>query len=678
MTSARSHLYGFIPKGMTLLLLATSTTPADDRRAQASGDLTDASLETLMNIEVSSPTRKDQKLSQTAGAVYVVTQEDIRRSGAINIPDVLRMVPGLQVAQIDSSSWVVTARGFASRFADKMLVMIDGRSIYNNLYSGVYWDQSLVPLDDIERIEVIRGPGATMWGANAVNGVINIITKPAQETQGFTVTATGGSQAYGYGAARYGGTIGENLSYRLYTQSFAEGPLDNRGQEMNDGWSSTQGGGRLDWKLSDRDSLTVSGDMYSGTAHQFIYTNYPANSLLPPMPDTVGTAGGYALARWSRRYSATSDIALQLSLSSDDRREAFGAVNARIFDLDFQHRYAVSPRHDILWGLDVRVYDDRLESRRMPGPGGDFIQFIPAHTVQPLASAFIEDAVALAPDRLTLTVGTQIEHNVYTGFEIQPSVRLAWTPTAQQTFWSAASRAVRTPSLSDRDLLLEFQPLPQPGVVGVLRGATEFESENNLSYEAGYRNQPARWLTLDLATFFSTYSDLRTLEVGAPSLEPGPPPQLLMPFTWGNNAAGHTYGVELASHWVIAPRWRLEANYSWFRYGLNAAHLGPGSIAQDVEGTSPAHQVQFRSQFDISRKFSFDTGVYYVSALPAIGVPGYVRTDGRLGWRVTPALEISLTGQNLLNGQHLEFVPQDYLMGSQPERTAYLKLTWKF
>jgi iron complex outermembrane receptor protein len=665
-----------------LILLAGVVLPGSGRAqqppGQSSGGLADVGLEALMNMEVSSPGRKEQKLSQTAGAVYVITQEDIRRSGVTSIPEALRMVPGLQVARINASMWAITSRGFNGRFADQMLVLIDGRSIYNNLYSGVYWEQNDVPLEDIERVEVIRGPGATMWGANAVNGVINIITKPARETQDVMISGGGGNEGQGFGSVRYGGELGDDVFYRAYAKYFNEGPFSTGVGPAHDQWDSGQSGGRLDWQISERDSLSVEGDIYRGGAQQTIDPNYPNTALGQPVSDSIAFSGGYGLARWSRRVSDRSDLKAQLSFTEENRTEGFGRFRTRVVDFDFQHHYALSSRHDLMWGFGFRIYNDDTTSQQVLAEPSAVVRFIPADSTQPLASFFAQDQVAILPERIALTLGTKIEHNVFTGFDIQPSAQLIWTPTSRQSLWASVSRAVHTPSLSDRDLVLEYQLSPTPGLYGLLTGNPDFQSETVLSYEAGYRNQPAPWVTVDLATFFSNYSNLSSLDVGAPFVQSGSEPGFVIPMQFGNQAAGHTYGVEIATNWSLTKKWRLTGNYSWFRYGLNRSNLALYSTAEDVEGSSPAHQVQFRSQWDISRKLAFDTAVYYVSALTGIGVPGYVRSDARLAWTLNRKVEISLAGQNLLNGRHREFTAADYAQTSEPGREAYLKVTWIF
>jgi iron complex outermembrane receptor protein len=668
------------PTVILLAIFLAGACRAGDTPPQPPGDLTEASLETLMNLEVSSPARREQKLSQTAGAVYVITQEDIRRSGVDSIPEVLRMVPGLQVARIDANSWSVTARGFAGQFADKMLVMIDGRSIYNHLYSGVYWEQNMVPLEDIERIEVMRGPGATMWGANAMNGVINIITKPAQETQGLALSAAGGSEEREAGSVRYGGSAGDGIFYRTYADYFQDGPLSTAaGQAAHDQWDSAQGGGRQDWEISKRDTLSFEGDIYRGGAQETVYPDYPALGVSPPVPDSVTLSGDYVLGRWKHEFSDRSDLAMQFSVTDEDRvEEGFGRLNTHTTDFDFQHHFAFSARHDLMWGLDFHIYQDDIKSMQtFPAPS-TIVQFVPPATTEALFSFFVQDQIAVLPERLTLTLGVKIEHTSYSGFDAQPSARLLWNATPRQGLWASVSRAVHTPALVERDVLIAYQLTPNAGVEGLLSGNPNFQPETALAYEAGYRTQPARWVTADLATFFTIYHDLTSFDVGAPFAEAGPPPMLVVPMRFGNGAGGHTYGVELATNWSLTQKWRLTGNYSWFRYGLDRSNLGAQSVPTDIEGSSPAHQVQFRSQWDIGKKLNFDTGVYFVSALTGLDIPGYVRTDARLGWRVTRAVEISLAGQNLLNGRHLEFAPTYYVQPTEPGRAVQLKVTWAF
>jgi iron complex outermembrane receptor protein len=447
----------------------------------------------------------------------------------------------------------------------------------------------------------------------------------------------------------------------------------------HDRWDSGQAGGRLDWEISTRDTLSFEGDVYSGSAQQTVYPDYPAIGVSPPVPESLALSGNYALGRWSHEFSERSDLAMQVSLSDEDRaEEGLGRLKTSTADFDFQHHVAFSARHELMWGLDLQIYRDGIAPlQTFPEPSST-VQLIPAAGTELLASFFMQDQIAVLPDCLTLTLGAKIEHTAYSGFDAQPSARLLWNATPQQGLWASISRAVHAPALAERDVLIEYQLTQSFGVEGLLSGNPHFQPETALAYEAGYRIQPARWVTADLATFFSVYHDLTSLDLGAPFLETGPPQVLVAPMQFGNGASGHTYGIEVATNWSLTREWRLTGNYSWFRYGWDRAQTAAQDIPTDIEGSSPAHQVQFRSQLDIGRQVTLDAGVYFVSALTGLDVPGYVRTDARLGWRVTHAVEVGLAGQNLLSGRHLEFAPTYYTQPTEPGRTVQIKVTWAF
>jgi iron complex outermembrane receptor protein len=643
-------------------------------------DLTELSLEELMNIEVTTVARKEQKLSQAAAAVYVLTQEDIHRSGATSIAEALRMVPGLNVARIDANTWAISARGLNERFSNKLLVLIDGRSVYNPLFSGVYWDIQDTLLPDVDRIEVIRGPAGALWGANAVNGVINIITKSAKVTQGGLVVAGDGDEEKGFGAVRYGGKFGDNLYYRVYGKYFDRDDfVTPSGENAHDAWRVGRGGFRIDWDVADYDLLTFQGDYYSGRFGDRVVI--PA--LAPPFEQTrIGDfpiSGGNILGRWRRILSETSDLALQFYYDRTEREDAVHQELRDTVDIEFQHRFAFGRWQEVVWGLGYRFTTDDLR-------GSSFVSFDPISRGDHLFSAFIQNDLTLVDNRFRLTLGSKFEHNSYTGFEVQPNARLLWTPHRQHTIWAAISRAVRTPSRfedSVRASLAVFPGLsptcPAPLCEVVLVENRGFKSETLLAYELGYRVQPTPWFSVDLALFYNIYDDLRTVEPGTPFFQSSPPPaRLILPQRADNRMDGQIYGVEVAAHWAVAERWKLALGYSWLQVQLHRDPSSRDVMAENAEGENPQHQVHLRSFLDLPYNLKFDTALYYVDKLTALNVPSYLRVDARLAWHPTRALEISIALQNLFDRRHLEFGPSLLVSPSEVERNVYGKILWRF
>ena len=642
-------------------------------------DLAETSLETLMNIEVTSASKKQEKLSQTAAAIYVITQEDIRRSGATSIPELLRMVPGLEVAHIDANKWAISARGFNEQFADKMLVLIDGRTVYTPLFSGVYWDVQDMLLEDIERIEVIRGPGATLWGANAVNGVINIITKRAKDTQGALFSAGAGNQERGFGAVRYGGKLADRGHYRFFAKYFNRDAFaQSSGDNAVDGWNILREGFRTDWKATDRDSLTIQGDFYNGSAG---VTVPGVVSLSPPttgsLDDHTHLVGGNLLGRWHRAFSDRSDTTLQMYYDRSDRRDILLGEVRHTIDLDFGHHLALGNRHDIVWGLGYRFTTDQTA-------GSLTFSFNPSARGDGLYSGFVQDEITLVPDRLRLALGTKLEHNNYSGLEIQPNIRLLWTPHPHHAIWAAVSRAVETPSREEADARINKAAFVRAD--GTTRLVSEFgnpglPAETVLANEFGYRAQLSRRLSLDLATFYNVYANLHTDERGVSFFEDSPPPRhRVLPIFLANNMHGETHGMEIAPKWNVTGRWTLSTGYTQLQTRL---HVDPSStdfsLPEDVAGSSPRHQLHLRSFLNLPHDLEFDTAVYYVSHLSNFGVPAYTRLDCRLGWRPMESVEISIAGQNLLDKQHPEFgSTRQFANATQVKRSIYGKLTWRF
>lgn len=657
-------------------------------RGAPPSELTELSLEDLLAVEVTSVSRKPQKLSDTAAAVFVITQEDIRCSGATSIPEALRMAPGLQVARIDANKWVVTARGFADRFSNKLLVLVDGRSVYTPLFSGVYWDVQDTLLEDVERIEVIRGPGAAMWGANAVNGVINVITRHAGETQGGLLTLGGGTEERGFGAARFGGTLGDSSPYRIYGKYFRrDAAADPSGKDVEDGWEAVRGGFRLDSQVGSRNSVLVAGEAYRGEAGtQYGVPRIPEpgaadGALFSLVEDEGDFWGGHLLARWAHVASPNSELALQLYYDRTDRRELLFAETRDTADADFQHRFSLG-RHDLLWGAGFRLTRDDLEE-------GEVVAFDPSAKTDHLWSAFAQDDVVLVRDRLRLTLGSKFEHNSYTGFELQPNARLLWTPHPRHSLWGAVSRAVRTPSHGDAGAEIQsvVNLVPNPAAPGttvpvqvVLRGNTDFDSEKLLAYEVGYRTHPWDVLALDLTAFYHRYEDLRTFEARAPEPQAEPAPHLDQPLVWDNRMAGRAYGVEAAADWFAAPWWRFQATYTFFRFQLHPESGSRDFFSENDEGRSPVHQASVRSSVDLTAELELDLWLRYVGRLSQDDVDAYTTLDARLGWHPLESLELALVGQNLLTSRHAEFEPGRAIrtLPTEVERGAYAEATLRF
>jgi iron complex outermembrane recepter protein len=637
-------------------------------------DLTQVSIESLMNMEVTSVSKKEQKLSQVAAAIFVITQEEIRRSGATSIPDLLRMVPGLDVAQINASTWAISARGFNLQFANKLLVLIDGRAVYTKLFGGVYWDTQDVPLGDIERIEVIRGPGGTVWGANAVNGVINVITKRAGDTQGALVTGAEGTQSQGFGTIRYGGKVKEDTGYRIFAKYLNNGHSpDLNGQNAEDGWHLLHGGFRVDTNPSKKDSLTIQGDMYTGEEGATIVHS----TFSPPDNITVqrlaALSGGNVLSRWNHNFSNRCDTTFQFYF---DRYKRDGQESDEVrdsFDFDFQNHIMLGTRQDLIWGAGYRHTADQTV--------GTIDQaFVPASYAGDLFSAFVQDQITVKPDRVALSFGSKFENGYFTGFDLEPSARLAWTPSNRRTLWAAISRASRAPTRRDTGLNAVLAALPGPAAV-ILLGNPNMKSEHVISYEIGYRAQPTDRLFVDVTIFVSDYHGLESEEFLPSFVDPhAAPPLLVHPVSLGNKMYGTTEGVEASVTWKVTNRWTLSPSYSFLQMHLHteSSSLDSTSVA-DAQGSSPRHQAQLRSHFELSSNFAWDTNAYFVGRLPAQLIASYTRVDTQFTWRLAERVQLSLVGQNLLTDHHVEFSDQlQSVNSSQVKRSAFAKITWQF
>lgn len=643
-------------------------------------DLTDVSLEDLMNVQVTSVARKEQSLSKAGAAVFVITQEDIRRSGATNIPDLLRMVPGVEVAQIDAGSWAVSIRGFNDRYANKVLVLIDGRTVYSPDFSGVEWDEQDVPLEDIDRIEVIRGPGGTVWGANAVNGVISITTKTAKATKGGLVSAGGGSQETANGLAQYGDSLGANGAYRFFGRYSNTGSTEFPDRaSAGDGWHLSHGGFRADWTLSPNDSLSVEGDMLETAGSETLTTLF-SNAIQSgertlDSPSAVTSAD--VLGRWTHTLSNGSDVSVQTYYDRDDRttwgiRDILNTV-----DLDVQHHLKLGRRHDVVWGGGVRFTKDSSTP-------GYAITLLPLYPTDHLANLFFQDEIALGHS-LSLTVGSKLEHNTYTGFEYEPSAQLVWTATDRQTLWLSGARAIRQPARLDGAINIDYgtEPLGD-GAFALVKivSNTHLKAEELRNIELGYRAQLSDQVSFDATAFLSFYYSLRTQETGTPFINPDPSaPYLVIPIQIDNLGSGRSYGGELSANWKVSRRWKLSSGYSLLNLNTRVAPGSQDTTLAALAASSPQNQFQVRSLLNVSRHLEWDGSLGYVGELPNGGLgstPSYTRLDTRLGWHLGESAELSLVGQNLLTPQHLEFHPVYPVLPTLVDRRVLAKLTWRF
>jgi len=609
----------------TMALLVALHVPvaafAEDGAANLPTDLTNLSIEELLDVKVSSVSKSSESLSRAPAAIFVISHDDIIRSGARSIPEILRMAPNLHVAQITASSYAISARGFNGSLANKLLVLIDGRSVYSPLYAGVYWDMQDVMPEDIDRVEVISGPGATLWGANAVNGVINIITRKSSSTQGVLLAALAGNDSR-EARSQYGASASSDLTYRVY----ARGRLLSASETMNggganDGWSIRQGGFRADWTPG-RDTVTLQGDLYGANEQR---SNAPNQSV----------QGRNLLARWQRQLNAGSQIQVQAYYDETRRFTANngGGFVLNTYDLEFQHSFLLARWNNIIWGAGERITAYELTNIAS-------ILLVPDSRRLHLTDVFIEDTISLT-DSVKLTLGIKREMEPYAGPQIMPSARVSWQASPQALFWSAVSRAVRAPTPFDVDLVANVGSQP------FLIGSSAFQPEKLMAYEVGARAKPWERLSFSISAFYNDYDDLRSLEVN--------PNGTVLPLRWGNMMQGETHGVELWANYQAAVWWRLSAALNFLREGLRfkpgSSQLGGIALA----GDDPGHQASLRSFVRLSSSFNLSSDLRYVGVLPDPRVPQYFELDTSLGWKVSKNLDVSVSGRNLLHPRHQEF-----------------------
>jgi iron complex outermembrane receptor protein len=656
---------------------APTTQPLD--RSDNSEDFTALSLEDLMNIKVTSVSKKKQSIADAPAAVSVISQEDIRRSGFSTIPDLLRLAPGMDVARINSHIWAISSRGLNDEFANKLLVMQDGRSLYTPFFGGVYWNTVDYVLEDLDRIEIIRGPGATLWGANAVNGVINIISKDSANTQGWLLS-TRASNDDSNMSLRYGGRLSDDTTYRVYGKTTYNNELDDaNGDNAGDDWSSLRGGFRIDKHPGVNDTFTLQGDVAGNK------TIEPYPQVIPTPPFVQNTNfnrtdnSGNILTRWDHRSSASSDFSLQVYYDYVDAE--YGPTNYyhNAFDIDFHQRVGLGERNEIIWGLGYRLYNSALKNTGIASAD-------PTTRNDNLYTTFVQDTFTIEPEKWFFTLGSKFEFNNYTGYEMQPGARLLWTPNKQNSVWAAVSRAVHTPTrlASDARYIAAFTEIPTgptttaPGEI-TINGNKNFQSEELTAYELGYRFEPTKRVSIDIATFYNDYNHLQSIEAGGPQFGP----TVVIPLTFANRIAGDTYGGEVETTVQVTDNWRLAGSYSLLEtsfHSLRGSTDTTNAIA--YENSAPKNQAQLRSYLDITKNLQFNALVFYVGKVgqqAGGAIPAYISTDLNFVWQPKESLQVQVGVLNLFDNHHPEFGTTAGI-GSESEtpRTFYTQLSYKF
>lgn len=599
-------------------------------------DLTELSLDALLEIQVTSVSKRKERLSQAAAAAFVLKGEEIRASGVQTLVEALRLIPGIMVARVDAHSWAVTARGVNSTLADKLEVQMDGRTLYTPLFSGIFWETQDTLLEDIDRIEVVRGPGGALWGANAVNGVINIVTKSATETQGTSLTVSGGNETRYQASARNGGTIGDNGHYRFYAKSSSyDGYKRANGGDPQDGWDLSQAGFRTDWALNDRDQLTVQGDLYDGD--------------IELKGETM--SGFNFLANWQRALSEDSNLSLKFYYDHVERDiPTTFAEDRDQYDLELTHSFQLTPRQQIVWGGGIRRQQDQITN--VPGSG---LSFIPDSATLDTYNLYVQDQISIT-DSFTVTLGSKFENNDFTGNEVQPSARFSWVIDDDRTLWGAISRAVRIPNRLDHGF----------DIPGFIMRSTEFESEEVVAYELGYRWRVSPTVSLDIAGFYNDFDQLRGVNSSS------------LPGIIDNEGEGRVYGLEASAQWVPRTDLRFLFAYTYLDVDLNPKSGSTDTSIDNNDGIDPEHQAFIRGTWDINNHWSASGMLRYVDELNTLNtgrVPSYTELNTALHWQALENLEISLIGENLLHDSHLEFGGP---AGVAIERNLQLRLNWRF
>ncbi len=671
---------------LSIIAALASTALASPYAFAAPTEAVDPSLEDLLKVEVTTASRKTQQVNDIAAAVFVITRDDIQRSGATTIPEVLRMAPGVNVARMAANRYAVSVRGFNGRFANKLLVLMDGRSVYSPLFSGVLWEFEDTMLDNVERIEVIRGPGGALWGANAVNAVINIITRKSRDTLGTQVTLGSGTTEHVFGSIRHGGTLTDG-HFRVWAQTDSQEPsIDTRGNKATDEARSTRVGFRADWLLSGGNRLMVTGGLFDVSANDRWY--------LPSLISPIGVAptdvtqtgrGGHLVARHEWALSGNSEAALQASINHGNLAVSSAIrENRTTADIDFQYR-KVGQAHDVLMGAGYRYSPDSVRS------DGTY-QLNPSARTFSLANVFIQDEWTLVPGQFRVIGGLRVEHNSFTGVEPQPNIRAIWTPSRDQSVWAAASRAIRTPSRGELDAELNVAAVPATATTPAVlirrqANSTDAKAEKVNTFELGYRMKFSTTLSVDVAAYQSEYTDLRTSELGqAQFVLARPAPYVLQASIGTNQLKAKSHGLEISADWQVTPWWRIQPNYAYLNVStkpLTADRFNVAS-ATNLEKGDPRHQVSIRSSMTFAKVHQLDLWLRRISELEAAqlnvgSIPAYTELDARYSWRLNNGLDLSIGGRNLLKRRHAEYIPD--LLPSEPveiERSFYFKTKFNF
>ena len=633
-------------------------------------DLAGMDIEALGRITVTSASRGPEPVSHASTAIFVITREDMRRAGATSVPDALRLAPGLQVARVTARDWSVTARGFAEASPNKLLVVVDGRAVYSPLFAGVFWDVQAWPISDIERIEVILGPGATLWGSNAVNGVINIITRSASVTRGGRVSARTSTDAPIAAQARYGFGLGASSALRIYgTYASREPSKFSDGTEADDDWERGQGGFRFDAELGERAHLTVQGDAYAGAGDQIARLVLLEPPYAEFVPGRREVSGGNVLARWTRTLGEQSELRVQAYYDRAVRTQlpATGRVAVDVGDLEVQHRFGVGGRHQVVWGGGFRFISDELADLFAIG-------LVPSERRTALLTAFAQDEIALVPSKFFATLGAKIERNDFSGVELQPNARIRWTPAPAHTLWSSVSRAVRIPSRLDTDIRFITTVIPtSPLTLIRVEGNEDFDSESVVAAEAGYRGELASWFSVDLSAYHSWYERLRSVHPLEPVSENGMTVQRV---TFGNDANGRTWGGTIAANWRPTSRVLVRGSYTRLEMRVSPdPGAPPGSLPGIGPGANPEHFASLATYLDFPGDLELHLIGRYIGALAEPFVDDYLEAGARLGWQVTPTLAIGIRGENLLHDRHAEFAAAPL---RELPRRGELHVEWRF